>query len=137
MSRENVELVRQIIDANRSDRLQAAIEAAVALSHPTIEFTSIMAAVSPQTYRGHDGIRRYFNEMADSWEEWRNETEEVFDAGPDMVVVVFRSSVIGKASGVAVETQRAMVCVLSEGKLLRGQVYPSRAEALKAVGLSG
>ena len=33
------------------------------------------------------------------------------------------------------EAQLAAVCVLSEGKLLRLDYYPSRAEALEAVGL--
>jgi ketosteroid isomerase-like protein len=94
-----------------------------------------MSAVELQTYRGHDGVRRYLSELADSWQEWRQEVEEVFDAGPDTVVAVFRSCVIGKDSGVAVESQRALVCVLSEGRLLRGRVYTSREEALAAVGL--
>ena len=41
----------------------------------------------------------------------------------------------GKESGVPVEARLAAVFVLSQGKILRGHTYPSREEALEAVGL--
>jgi ketosteroid isomerase-like protein len=133
MSQANVEIVRQAIEANRSDNLEALRESIVAFWDPSCEFTSVMAAVEPETYRGHDGLRRYLNDLVESWGEWRNEVEDVFEAGPNTVVVIFRSHQIGKDSGAAVEARRAMVTVLSGGKLLRARVYPSREEALEAV----
>ncbi|MBA2763668.1 MAG: nuclear transport factor 2 family protein [Thermoleophilaceae bacterium] len=138
MSQENVEIVRQVVEANRSDDLvEARIEAdIVALWDPSCEWTRVTAAVDPQIYRGHDGLRRYFSDMADSWAEWRNELEEVFEVGTDTVVAVVRSRLTGKASGVPIEAGLAVVFVLSQGKVLRGQAYPSRQEALEAVGLS-
>jgi ketosteroid isomerase-like protein len=136
MSQENVEIVRQVIESNRSDYLEARIEAALALWDPSCEYARVTAAVDPQTYRGHDGIRRYLSDMADSWAEWRSEVEDVFEVGPDTVVATFRSRLTGKDSGVPVEARFGGVFVLSQGKILRGQVYPSRQEALEAVGLS-
>ena len=135
MSRENVEVVRQVIESNRSDDLEARMEAALALWDPSCEYTRVTAAVDPQTYRGHDGIRRYLSDMADSWAEWRSEVEDVFEVGPDTVVATIRSRLIGKDSGVPVETRLGVVFVLSQGKILRGQAYPSRQEAFEAVGL--
>jgi ketosteroid isomerase-like protein len=134
MPSENVEVVRHLVKANRSGDLESAIETALALTDPRIEFQSVMAAVKPETYRGHDGLRRYFGELADSWEEWRMDPEEVFDAGPDTVIAVFSSHLVGKGSGVAVGARRAMVCSMCEGKVLRARVYPSREQALEAVG---
>jgi ketosteroid isomerase-like protein len=135
MSSENVEVVRRLIEANRSEDLELAIDTAVALCDPRVEFTSVMAAVEPETYHGHDGIRRYFSELAESWDEWRMEVEEVFAADPDTAVAVFRSHLIGKDSGATVGARRAMVCGFSQGKLIRGEVYSSREEALRAIGL--
>ena len=134
MSRENVEVVRQVIEWTHSDDLDR-MDRGLALWDPNCEFTPVMAEVEPQTYRGHDGLRRYFSELADSWRDWRMEVEEILDAGPETVIAVFRTYLVGKDSGAAVEAQRGMVCVLSEGKLLRARVYPSREEALEAVGL--
>ena len=136
MSRENVEIVRKLIEANRSDDLESRIEPMLALWDPSCEYTSVTAALDPHTYRGHDGIRRYLSDMADSWAEWRSEVEDVFEVGPHTVVATIRSRLIGKDSGVPVETRLGVVFVLSQGKILRGQAYPSRQDALEAVGLS-
>jgi ketosteroid isomerase-like protein len=132
----NVEVVRQYIEANRSDDSEASIELGVALTDPGYEYTRVTAAVDPRTYRGHDGIRRYFSDMAESWQEWRNEAEEVLEVGPDTVVATVRFHGIGKHSGVPVEARLGSVFVLSRGKLLRGRTLPSREEALEAAGLS-
>ncbi|MEA2273806.1 MAG: hypothetical protein QOI98_2514 [Solirubrobacteraceae bacterium] len=135
MSRENVEIVRQVIESNRSDDLEARIEAALALFDPSGEYTPARAAFDSQTYRGHSGIRRYFSDLADSWAEWRSEVEDVVEVGPDTVVATFRFHATGKNSGVPIEARLGAVVVLSHGKVLRGQAYSSPEEALEAVGL--
>ena len=136
MSRENVEIVRQIIEASHSDDLESRIEATVALWDASCEYTSVTAALEPNTYRGHDGLRRYLGDLAERWAEWRSEVEEVIDAGPDTVVATMRFRATGKHSGAPIEARLGVVFVLSDGKLLRGHTYQSRDEALEAVGLS-
>ena len=136
MSRENVEIVRKLIEANRSDDLESRIEPMLALWDPSCEYTSVTAAVEPHTYHGHDGLRRYLGDQAERWAKWRSEVEDVFEVGPDTVVATFRFSAVGKDSGAPIEARLAVVFVLSDGKLVRGRTYPSREEALQAVGLS-
>ena len=136
MSQENVEIVRQVIAAHRSDDLEAGKKAFLALWDPSCEYIRVTAALEPQTYRGHDGIRRYLSDMADDWEEWRAEAGEILDVSEDTVVATGRFHGTGKSSGVPVQARLAAVFVLSEGKILRGHTYPSREEALEAVGLS-
>jgi ketosteroid isomerase-like protein len=136
MSRENLEIVRRVIEAHRSDDLEAAKEAFVALWDPSCEYIRVTAALEPQTYRGHDGIRRYLRDMADDWEEWRAEADEILDLDQDTVVATARFHATGKHSGVPVEARLAVVFVLSKDKILRGHTYPSREEALEATGLS-
>ena len=133
MSRENAEVVRQFIEASRSGD-QASVEAFVALSDESIEHTRLPAAFGPETYRGHDGIRRWFTDMADSWQEWRNEIDELVEVGTDTVVASLRFRGVGKESGVPVEARLGLVCVLSEGKILRSRSYESGKAALEAVG---
>jgi ketosteroid isomerase-like protein len=138
---QNVEVVRQAVEANRSVDLTAGdggggAARLIALSDPSCEYTRVTAAVDPQTYRGYDGIRRYFSDMAESWQEWRLEEEEILEVGPDTVVATVRFHSIGRDSGVPVEVRLASVFVLSRGKLLRGRTFPSREEALDAAGFS-
>jgi hypothetical protein len=64
MSQENVKIVRQFIEAARSGGVDA-IEAFIAISDASIEHTRLPAASGPETYRGHDGARRWFTDMGD------------------------------------------------------------------------
>jgi ketosteroid isomerase-like protein len=136
MSRKNVEVVRQAVEANHSDDLAAAIDTHLALSDPDIEFRSVLTAVEVEVYRGHNGVRSYFSDLAASWQEWRNHLEETIDVEPGTVVATIRFNAIGKDSSAAVETHLTVVFALSEGKFLRVHTYRTRAEALEAVGLT-
>ena len=91
----------------------------------------------PDTYRGHDGLRRYINDLAASWEEWQNEVEEIFDVGADTVFATIRSRVIGKGSGATADSRRAAVFVLSKGKIVRGRTYASRRGGPRSRGAAG
>ena len=133
--RENVEVVRQVIARNRSVDLEAAKEAVPALWDPSCEYIRAAAPLETETYRGHDGIRRYLSDMADEWEEWRAEADEILDVDQDTVLATFRFYATGKGSGVPIEARLAVVFVLSNRKVLRGRAFLSREEALEAVGL--
>jgi ketosteroid isomerase-like protein len=61
------------------------------------------------------------------------ETLEVIPAG-DQVAVVTRVSTRGRASGAAVMTESTAVFTLRDGLICREVVYPTRAEALEAMG---
>jgi ketosteroid isomerase-like protein len=58
------------------------------------------------------------------------------EAGPDTVAARMRFIGVGKDSGVPVEARLGLVCVVSEGKVLRSRTYGSGEAALEAVGLS-
>ncbi len=140
MSQQSVEVARTVIESNRSDVLrgegsEAHVEAVLALWDPTCEYTSVMASVDPVTYRGHDGLRRYVDDLADALEEWRSEVVEIREVGPDTVFASIRTRVVGRGSGAAAEAQLGVVFVLSAGRIVRGQTYVTREEALEAVGL--
>ena len=135
MSQENVEIVRQFIEAARSGGVDA-IEAFIAISDASIEHTRLPAASGPETYRGHDGVRSWFTDMGDLWREWRNEIEELVEVGPDTVAARVRFIAVGRESGVPVEARLGLVCVVSQGKILRSRTYASGEAALEAVGLS-
>jgi ketosteroid isomerase-like protein len=135
MSEENVEIVRQAWEANRSGAPGEAVEKAIALAHPDLEFISRLTAVEGGSYRGAEGIRRYFQDMEDAWQEWHNELHEVTEIGRDTVLTdgTFRGTA---QSGVEAELRSGIVWKLSGGKVIGMHAYPSREEALEAAGLS-
>jgi ketosteroid isomerase-like protein len=136
MSQENVEAVRRGIEANHSGDLATRTEDLLGLWDPKCEYTSVTAGVDTETYRGHDGLRRYLEHLSETWKEWRAEVEEVRPVTENMVVATFRFHAVAKDSGVAIDTQLGATFVLSEGTFLRGRTYSTPAEALEAVGLS-
>jgi ketosteroid isomerase-like protein len=131
MSRENVESVQQGFEALRRDGVEAVLE----LVDPEFEMaTPPELTLEPSTYRGHAGLRRYFETFYEVMDEVRFEPEEFIDAG-DRVVVPVRLVVRGRGTGIETDQRLVIVWTLREGKLVRLHAYRTKAEALAAVGL--
>lgn len=101
--------------------------------HPEFEaITSPDVAMEPDTYRGAEGVRRYFESFEDAMEDIRFVTEgEFIDAG-DKVVVPFRLAARGKETGIEVEQPAVQVWTLKDGKAVRVEVFASREQAFEA-----
>jgi len=90
----------------------------------------------PTVYHGHEGLRSWFREWYEAWGNIEAEVEELIDAG-DQVISVLTYRGRGRVSGIEVElTRMAGVWPVREGKIVRAVWLPTRADALKAVGLS-
>lgn len=130
-----MEIVRQALAVNRSGTPEATVEAAVALAHPQCEFSSRLSSVEGATYRGHDGVRRYFADLADAFREWSNDMDVIEDLDSDGILTdgTFRGT---SRSGVALERRSVMVWTCVDGKVASLHAYESREEASAAIGLS-
>jgi ketosteroid isomerase-like protein len=84
--------------------------------------------------RGHEGIRRWWRDLHDHYDDLSTEVLEVRDLG-ERLVVVFVVRGRGKGSGIAMDTRLAQVVTMRHGKVIEARDYFSRSEALKAVGL--
>src|SRR6478609_5885753 len=85
-------------------------------------------------YRGHAGYARWLEDWGAAWAEWTMEIERYIDAG-DSVVTFFLMRTSGRGSGIEVTREDAIVYWVRNGKIVRGDYYNYRKEALKAVGL--
>jgi ketosteroid isomerase-like protein len=97
------------------------------------EIVSATTDLTGKTYHGHGGLRQYMADFGEAFERPEMETLEVIPAG-DQVAVVTRVSTRGRASGAAVMTESTAVFTLRDGLICREVVYPTRAEALEAMG---
>src|SRR5688572_23870477 len=99
MSRENVDLVYRLVDAfNRRD-----IDSFLALCDPDIEyFSHLVELEGGAPYRGHDGIRSWWESLLAFSPDFRSEIEEVRDLG-DVTVTRQRSHGHGMGSDVPLE----------------------------------
>jgi ketosteroid isomerase-like protein len=131
MSRENVEIVRRVIDAwNRHQQ-----ERAIRYIDPEVVFDATRRRVNPKTYNGMDGMRAMLADTDEVWEEFRMEPDEFVDAG-DWIVAIGRWVGKGKGSGIDVQQPVADVFRLHDGRIVRLELgYADRGKALEAAGL--
>jgi|SRR5215211_899676 len=131
MSRENVERIeRGYVAVSRLDA-----EALVAICEPDVEFRSRVGEAEDVTYHGHDGLRDYIASLSEVFEWVQTEPLEIIDGG-DRAVVCNRFRARGRRSEVEVEDHFFHAIRLRDGKALWWDFYPSRSEALEAVGLT-
>ena len=107
---------------------------AIAQCHPEVEFYSALASLEGRAFVGHEGIRRYFDDVISAWDEWRVELHRVEEIPDGRVVVTMTMHVRGRHSGAEVTQSVGHVWELEEGKLRRCTAYPDGEAALTAVG---
>jgi ketosteroid isomerase-like protein len=136
MTQENVKIVRSLYDAiNRRDFTNA-----VKHLHPEVE-VSIGVVVDPEQpagnsrLRGHNEVRRFLEDLAETWEAQWVEEREIVEVSTDRVVVLERWYTRGR-SGIRVDFDVVDVYALRDGLILRVDGFRNSAEALEAVGLS-
>jgi ketosteroid isomerase-like protein len=131
MSRENVELARQLLDAVARRDLSRLI----ALTDPDVEWRSFFALGEGGVYRGHDRMRQYVHDLSEAFEHLRPEPTDLLDAG-DIVVGVGRIHYRGRESGVETESPAGWMFKFRGGKVVCFRAFREPEQALETVGLS-
>jgi uncharacterized protein len=90
------------------------------------------AGLGASTYRGHQGLRRWFQEANEAWDELRVEPYEFREAG-DRLAVFLRATGRGRGSHVEVEAEIVHVAEFHDGKFTRLDGFGDREQALKAL----
>jgi ketosteroid isomerase-like protein len=132
MSRENVEVMRDALDAFEA----ADVERLLQLMDPEIEFEPHLALLEGNYRRGHDGVGEF---MADAFPRpevsVRIDHRDFRDLG-DRVLASGTFYIGGGESGVDYEAPFAILASVREGRIVHLKDYGHRTEALKAAGLS-
>jgi len=133
MSQENVEIVREVLEAQRRQDWQAFRN----LYDPDIAWEDASGLW------GDWGKRRGFEDVQDAFMTWFEafehasfELEDVVDVGDDVVTFI-RISGRGRESGLVVDQRIPTVWTLRDRRVVRVRGYRDEAEALEAAGLSG
>lgn len=130
MSQENVEVVREIFEAfNRRD--WAVWESH---HHPEVEWRDPPELPDAGVHHGVGDIRRFFDELFETGDEWRVEVEGVESVGEDRVLMRGRSVLVGRASRMPLEDAFFQLFDLQDSRVRRVQTFRSSEEALEAAG---
>ena len=132
MSQENVEVVRQLVQAfNRRD-----LPAMTEWFDAEIEWMpGGPAAVERRVYRGLDEVSGGFATTWETWDVFRLEEHEVRDLG-DSVLWLGRSYLRGGASHVDLDQEFGVHMLMDRGKIVRMHGFTAWQDALQAAGLS-
>lgn len=129
MSSQNVELVRRGFEALS----EGGVEALLPFIHPEFEVTTpANLASEPDTYRGHDGIRRYFDSFYDAMDEIRFEPGEFREVGDRVVIAPTTLIARGRTTGIQAQQEVVLAWSLRDGLAIRVEVFATLDEAMEA-----
>ena len=140
VSRENIELVRRLYGELASEGSAREFEERLtdeALGRyldPAIEWLPVThSLLAVESYRGFEGVRRFWGEFLSTWESYRVEVLRLYDAG-DRVAVVVR--IVGRAHGLEIEETRSSLLTIRDGRVVHVQSFATPEGAPEAAGLS-
>jgi ketosteroid isomerase-like protein len=127
---ENVEIVKRGFEAFD----QGGVEALLEFVHEDFEASTPPGLASePDTYVGHEGVRRYFDSFYEVMDEVRWESHAFHEVG-GKVVVEFTLYARGKSTGLEFGQPAVQAWTLRDGKGIGLELYPTLEDALAALG---
>jgi ketosteroid isomerase-like protein len=131
VGRTDIEVVQAVFAAFAERDLEAVLE----LAAPDIEFIAVTSDYAGRTepYRGHEGIRQYFRDVAEVWDELRLTPTDYRVVGEQVLVT---GRVSSRSSARVVSGSTGWVWRVRAGKVVWGRVYASAEEAVAGVGLN-
>jgi ketosteroid isomerase-like protein len=132
MSQADVDVARRAVAAfNARD-----VEGFAALTTSDFEWSPSMSPIDGAVFVGHDGVRKYFQELAGAWDRFDVHPDEFLEHRTG-VLVLGRLEGRGRGSGAATSASLGMAFDMREGAISRIRGYLDQARALQAVGLAG
>src|SRR5271166_5206462 len=134
MSRENVEVVREVIALmNRTDGGELDLQL-LDLFAPDVQVDMSRRILKPDIYQGHAGLQRLRREVKEVWQGFLLTPERIMDAGDSVMVIDTQRGWV-MASGLKVEHRAAVIWTVRRGQVIRMEVGLDPQEALELVRL--
>jgi ketosteroid isomerase-like protein len=139
VSKENVDLARRLYAELASEGSSGEFERRLtdeALSRfldPTIEWLPVTdSLLAVDSYRGFEGVRRFWGEFLSTWESYRVEPLRFDDAGDQVAVVVH---IVGRTHELEVDETRSSLLTVRDGRVVRVESFADVEGARQAAGI--
>jgi len=139
VSEENVELVRRLYaelareGSTQEFEQRMSDDALGRFLDPEIEWVPVTESLlAVDSYRGFDGVRRFWREFLSAWERYRVETLTFDDAGDQVAVVLH---IVGRTHALEVDETRSSLLTVREGRVVRVESFGDPDGAHVAAGL--
>jgi ketosteroid isomerase-like protein len=128
-----VEIVQALFDGYAEDGIDGVLD--VVHEEIVIEIPGDLSA-EPDTYHGHEGVRRYFDGFAGMIDDVRYDPVELIPRGDRVIAhIILRGR--GASSGLDVDLEAAVVHEFKDSKIVRMRPYPDLESAEAAVESAG
>ena len=127
-----IEEVRAIADTAFGALNAGDLDSFLSVVSEDAEFTSMIAEVEGQTYRGHEGVRAWWNTVAGTFQSVRWELLEVEGSGGRGLA---RLRAVGEVGGVEVEQTVWQAARYHDGKLDWWAFFRAESDAREAAGI--
>jgi ketosteroid isomerase-like protein len=139
VSRENIEVVRRLYgelasEGSTREFVQRLTDEALGdYLDPGIEWVPVAHSLQAvESYRGFDGVRRFWGEFLSTWESYKVEPLSFYDAGDQVAVVVH---IVGRTHALEVDETRSSLLTVRDGRVVRVQSFADPDGAREAAGL--
>ena len=129
MATDNAELLRQGFE-----RFAATGQPPLELVDPDVELVNFTTFPITEPYRGHEGVQRWIDDIADPFDEFRYELVDVLAQDDEHVVATQRVTGRARTGGADLELEWPAVYWFRDGKVVRAQGFRDSDEALAAAG---
>jgi ketosteroid isomerase-like protein len=104
------------------------------LIDPEVELLPAVQSPLAGGYHGHEGVRRFFSEVFEIWDEedFRREPESL-EPVDDRILAIVRVHARFKGTGIALDERWADVWTVRDGKVERLEVFRNPDEARRAL----
>lgn len=132
MAVSNVDIVRQAFAAFETRDP----ELLIAVTRPDMVFEPVTAQIAAggEPYRGHEGMRRYIEDVMRVWQELRPAPDTFYEGENGVVVATGR--VYAWGAGRVVDSPAGWLWRVQDGKLAYGRVFETASGALAAAGIA-
>jgi ketosteroid isomerase-like protein len=127
MLQEDMDRVRDAWAAISDNDLDRFLE----LIDPEVEFTSLVAEADAVSYRGHEGVRRWWDAIREAFADFWADDIDLREVGEHILACI---RLCGEVQGVRVEQTVWQVLTVRDGLVIRWSLYRSEEEALREIG---
>jgi ketosteroid isomerase-like protein len=132
MARENIEVVRRTFEAFAA----ADLDSLLPLLDPGVEVRSLLAEPEGTTFRGHEGVRKWFATVHEIFPDWSPMLQRAHDLD-GAVVAAFHVTATGAGSGVPIDEDFWYAARFAEGKIVSFGFFRTEGDAREALDLPG
>jgi ketosteroid isomerase-like protein len=130
MSREQVEVVREHIEAYR--RREVSVALSLMDRHAVLDMNRVDGS---DPSHGHEAIDEAVTRYVGAFEDYAYEVERLTDLGSGAILAVVVETGRGKGSGAPVNRSYAVLYTVIDGKIARITTFRTEQDALKAAEL--